>query len=196
MGFFLCILFFLIFSVFFIYSRIIFEWIGYLNRQVNDFYFFLTNIHFRDRTVFYFMFYTVLYLVFIDFGYCYSKSNNKQIDDRCEDNTAKFFILLCMILLIPLLLYKALLDVKNVKLNGYQSVLDRSSYPFYLKGIGTIFISLFYCLFMFKLSKREIKIAVVIYLFYAFFSSLRGSRSVFFYSFCFFFLYFVEAWCY
>ena len=176
---------FLIFSVFFIYSRIIFEWIGYLNRQVNDFYFFLTNIHFKDRTVFYFMFYTVLYLVFIDFGYYYSKSNNKQIDDRCEDNTAKFFILLCMVLLIPFLLYKAWLDVKNVKLNGYQSVLDRSSYPFFLKGVGTIFISLFYCLFMFKLSKREIKIAMVIYLFYAFFSSLRGSRSVFFIPFVF-----------
>ncbi len=176
---------FLIFSVFFLYSRIVFEWIGYLNRQVNDFYFFLTSIHFKDRTVFDFMFYTILYLISIDFGYYYSKFTNNRLDNRTENNTAKFFIFLCIILIMPLLLYKSYLDIKNVKLNGYQSILDRSSYPFYLKGVGTIFISLFYCLFMFKMTKKEILILIFIYLIYSFTSSLRGSRSVFFIPFVF-----------
>lgn len=176
---------FLAFSVFFMYSRIIFEWIGYLGRQVNDFYFFLTNIHFKDKTVFTFMIYTLFYLTFIDFGFYFSKEEKIEIDNRTENKTAKFFIFFCIFLISPLLLYKAYLDVKNVNLNGYQSVLDRSSYPFYLKGIGTIFISLFYCLFMFKMSKKEILILVFIYIFYAFSSSLRGSRSVFFIPFVF-----------
>lgn len=176
---------FIFFSVFFIYSRIIFEWIGYLGRQVNDFYFFSTRIHFSDRTVFMFMFYTVFYLVFIDFGFYFSKIKQHKNDILRENRKAKFYIFLFIFLILPLLLYKAYLDIKNVELYGYQSVLDRDTYPFYLKGIGTIFISLFYCAFMFKLTKKEVIILVAVYLFQAFASSLRGSRSVFFIPFVF-----------
>ena len=177
---------FLFFSIFFIFSRIIFEFIGYLGRQVNDFYFFLTNIHFKDETVFKFMFYSIIYFLSIDAGTHYQKKEKKiLIPVKRYHSVIKVILTYIVILLLPLLLYKGYLDIQNVSLNGYRSVLDRTSYPFYLKGIGTIFISCFFVFFMFQPERHEVIFIISIYIIYSFSASLRGSRSVFFIPFIF-----------
>ena len=170
---------FLGFCLFFIYSRIYFDLIGFWHRQVNDFYFFFTKIHFSDELVMKFFNFSILFFVFFDFGYYLNPKKYIKIIPVSDNEFAKRIVFFLMLITTPLLLYKSILDIRYVRTYGYSSVLDRMNYPFYLKGAGTLFIASFYASFMFKLSKKEFIFIIILYLLQSMGASLRGSRSVF-----------------
>lgn len=169
---------FIFFCMFFLYSRIFFDLINYQPLEV---FLFFGKKTFDTRIPFKFVTYSILYLVFIDFGFYNSnKISVKKIN--LEHNKAVKNFLYCIFFFATFLfIYKSFLDIKMVQSVGYSADLDeiRVDYPFWLKGAGTLFYIGFYALLMCKLDKREIILIFSIYFICSLFSGLRGSRAAF-----------------
>lgn len=175
---------FLGFSIFFIYSRLFFDFIGYapINKTV------FMRVHYSsDETIIKFLLLSIVFYLFIDIGYYAYHKNMLKKAEPVENKFGKKIAFLFFLLFSIIFFYKCLLDIKAMHFHGYTSnVKDiRSDYPFWTAGSGTFFYIFFYLFLMYKRSKAETIFVILLYLMISFSSGLKGARAAFFIPFVF-----------
>lgn len=176
---------FLGFSIFFVYSRLIFDFIEYapINKTV-----FMRFYYFSDKTVAKFLLLSIIFYSFIDFGYyLYHKKYNLKKAEPIENKFGKRTALLLFIFFSIIFFYKCLLDIKAMQANGYTANVKeiRVNYPFWTIGSGTFFYIFFYLFLMYKRTKTETIFVIFLYTLISFSSGMKGTRAAFFIPFIF-----------
>lgn len=164
------------FTFFFIYSRLFFDLIGYI--PINEFYFFGKKV-FSEEICAVILEKSIVFFACIDLGYYFRQTKSIPVVAKLENpNVLKLSIVL-FILCSIWFGYKAVLDFKYVIMNGYTALLTdiHASYPFWIKGAGTFFVSAFYLLLIQKTNKKTSLFVFFIYCLVMFMSGLRGSRA-------------------
>lgn len=171
--------FYLYTSGLFLYSRIFLDLLGFDNLThigfPRTYYFNLeTGIVFVE-IVFIHVFLINIVYNFVNFD---SKNIKKQIKENENLKTCIFYL---MIIIFPLVLYKFYIQLMYVQEHGYLSIfipdgMKSIKYPFYLKGIPTLF-EIFFVLLIYYGSKKQLKISFFLYFIFVLSNSLKGQRT-------------------
>lgn len=169
---------FIDFSMFFVFSRLFFDLINYI--PLTTFLFFGRKT-FSEGLIFTILIRNIFFLIAIDMGYYLSHSYTIREKKVNFDSNVEKILFVLYIFSAIWFGFKAILDIKTVLIYGYSAVLSdlRVDYPFWLKGAGTVFITLFYSLFLVKHTKKKWMQIIIVYLILMLLTGLRGSRASF-----------------
>lgn len=171
--------FFLLFSMFFLFSRFIFDIFGY----ADILYITFPSTH-RVKPesgsiviVLSFFIYTL-----IDIGYSYGKIGLVRKRILCVPDINYKTFLMFLLLSLPFILYKNFLRLRYVQQVGYINYTlneDDFQFPFYLNGVGFIFLVFFWALILSSQGKHKTGVLWFLMLVVSLLDSMKGNRAAF-----------------
>ena len=174
--------FYLYTSGLFLYSRIFFDFINYdsfLHVSFPGTHYYSYDIGIVYLTICY------LHVFIVDFVYNYKNSKisvNLITYKKGEEEIGKVSFAL-LLLIFPLVLYKMYLQYMYVRQNGYLSIfigdgLATLNYPFFLRGIPTLFVILLVFV-LYSGNVKQVRISLILFLVFELSNSLKGQRTLF-----------------
>lgn len=171
--------FFLLFSMFFMFSRFIFDIFGYADVLKISF---PSDYTVRPTSGVILIFLCLIIYTLIDCGYFYSHVKFlKRRYVSFSEGVYKTLVIL-LIVTLPLILYKNYLRFKYVQTVGYISYTlnpEDVNLPVYLNGVGWIFNVIFFALLTCSRTNYKTKFLWFLYLLVSLFDSLKGNRASF-----------------